>query len=163
MKTADLYDQYGEQLQVAAPEFKDYGGRRGFHGEITTLKLFEDNSLMRETLGQRGDARVLVVDGGGSLRCALLGDQLARLGMDSGWSGIIIYGCIRDAEEIAAMDFGVKALNTNPTKSVKRGEGQKDISVRFAGVRFTPGEYAYADTDGIVLSETKLNITEPAA
>ncbi len=162
MKTADLYDQYGEQLQVAEPKFHNYGGRRNFHGQITTLKLFEDNSLIREALSQSGDSRVLVVDGGGSLRCALLGDQLARLGMNNGWSGIIIFGCIRDAEDIGAMDFGVKALSTNPTKSVKRGEGQKDIGVRFAGVRFDPGGYAYSDTDGIVISERKLTIREPA-
>jgi regulator of ribonuclease activity A len=161
MKTADLYDGYGEQLQVAAPAFTNYGARREFSGQITTLKIFEDNTLVRETLNQPGVGKVLVVDGGGSLRCALLGDQLAQLAVDNGWSGIIINGCIRDADMIRTMDVGVKALNTNPAKSAKRGEGQRDIVVNFAGASFTPGAYAYADTDGIVVSKQSLNELEP--
>ncbi len=161
MKTADLYDNYGEQLQVAAPAFVNYGGRNAFSGWIVTLKLFEDNTLVRETLEQPGAGKVLVVDGGGSLRCALLGDQIAQLAVDNGWPGIIINGCIRDADMIRAMDIGVKALNTNPTKSVKRGEGQRDMVIYFAGVSFTPGAYVYADTDGIVVSEQSLNESEP--
>ncbi len=161
MKTADLYDDYGEQLQVAAPTFVNYGGRRAFSGRIATLKLFEDNTLLRETLNQPGAGKVLVVDGGGSLRCALLGDQMAQLAVDNGWPGIIINGCIRDADMIRTMDIGVKALNTNPAKSVKRGEGQRDIVINFAGVSFTPGAYVYADTDGIVVSERSLNEPEP--
>lgn len=161
MKTADLYDDYGEQLQVVTPAFANYGARRSFGGQITTLKLFEDNTLVRETLNQPGVGKVLVVDGGGSLRCALLGDQLAQLAVENGWAGIIINGCIRDADMIGSMDIGVKALNTNPAKSVKRGEGQRDIVVNFAGASFTPGDYVYADTDGIVVSEQSLNKSGP--
>lgn len=161
MKTADLYDDYGEQLQVVAPGFGNYGARSAFSGQITTLKLFEDNTLVRETLNQPGVGKVLIVDGGGSLRCALLGDQLAQLAVDNGWSGIIINGCIRDADMIKTMDVGVKALNTNPAKSAKRGEGQRDMVVAFAGASFTPGAYVYADTDGIVVSERKLNESGP--
>lgn len=156
MKTADLYDEYGDQLQVVTPAFVNYGARHAFSGQITTLKLFEDNTLVRETLSQAVSGKVLVVDGGGSLRCALVGDQLAQLAVDNGWSGIIINGCIRDADMIRTMDIGVKALNTNPAKSAKRGEGQRDIVVNFAGASFRPGAYVYADTDGIVVSETSL-------
>ncbi len=161
MKTADLYDVYGEQLQVAVPAFESYGAQHAFSGQITTLKLFEDNTLVRETLNQPGVGKVLVVDGGGSLRCALLGDQLAKLAVDNGWSGIIINGCIRDSDVIRTLDIGVKALNTNPAKSAKRGEGQRDIEVQFAGARFAPGAYVYADTDGIVISDRSLNESEP--
>lgn len=160
MKTADLYDDYGDLLQVVTPAFANYGARHAFSGQITTLKLFEDNTLVRETLSQSGDGKVLVVDGGGSLRCALLGDQLAQLAVENGWSGVIINGCIRDADMIRTMDVGVKALNTNPAKSAKRGEGQRDIMVYFAGASFRPGAYVYADSDGIVVSEQSLNEAE---
>ncbi len=150
--TADLYDAHGDDLQVALPLFRDYGGRGEFHGAVVTLKLHEDNSLVRETLGEPGEGRVLVVDGGGSLRCALLGDNLARMAAANGWSGLVIHGCIRDSVEIARLPIGVKALATNPTKSLKRGEGQRDVVVRFADVSFVPGCYLYADADGIVVS-----------
>ncbi len=156
IKTADLYDHFSEHLQIADPILTNFGGRRAFYGKITALKVFEDNSLVRESLQRPGDGDVLVVDGGGSLRCALLGDQLAELGRDNGWSGLIINGCIRDSEVLAALDIGVKALNTNPVKSVKRGEGQADIPVRFAGIWFHPGAYVYADADGIAVSARKL-------
>ncbi|RLA37664.1 MAG: putative 4-hydroxy-4-methyl-2-oxoglutarate aldolase, partial [Gammaproteobacteria bacterium] len=104
--TADLYDSHGDALQVAAPVFRDYGGRRRFHGPVATLKVYEDNSLVRETLGQPGEGRVLVVDGGGSLRCALLGDNLAQMGAANGWAGVVVHGCIRDAVEIGKLPLG---------------------------------------------------------
>ncbi len=154
--TADLYDHHGENLQVAEPVLRDFGGKANFHGPIATVKVFEDNTLVRQSLEQAGDGRVLVIDGGGSLRCALVGDQIAALALNSDWSGLVIYGCIRDSVEIGGLEIGVKALNTNPAKSVKRGEGQTDISVRFAGVDFVPGHYLYADCDGIVVSQTEL-------
>ena len=154
--TADLYDQHGEKLQVAQPLFNDFGGRMRFHGKIATVKVHEDNSLVRTALEEKGEGRVLVIDGGESLRCALVGDMLAQLGKDNGWSGIVVSGCIRDSAVIITIDIGVKALGTNPRKSVKKGAGDCDIPVTFAGVTFTPGHYLYADEDGIVISPEKL-------
>jgi len=154
--TADLYDEYGEKLQVVLPMFRDYGGREKFFGPISTVKAHEDNTLVRVALEEPGEGRVLVVDGGESLRCAMVGDMLAQLGQDNGWSGIIVSGCIRDAAVIAGIDIGVKALNTNPRKSLKKGAGDRDISVTFAGVTFNVGEYIYADQDGIVIARNKL-------
>ncbi|NKB36631.1 MAG: ribonuclease E activity regulator RraA [Gammaproteobacteria bacterium] len=154
--TADLYDDYGDQLQVATPMFRDFGAKLSFSGPVSTLKVYEDNTLVRSALEEKGDGRVLVVDGGGSLRCALLGDMLAQLGVDNGWAGILVYGCIRDAAVIATMEIGVKALNSNPRKSVKKGFGERDIVVDFANVKFVPGAYLYADADGVLLANEKL-------
>jgi len=154
--TADLYDQYTGKVQVALPGFSDYGGRKRFCGPVATLKVHEDNSLVREALEQDGQGRVLVVDGGASMRCALLGDNLAQLARDNGWTGIVISGCIRDAAVIAGIDIGVKALATNPAKSEKHGAGQRDVALRFAGVTITPGMHLYADEDGILISEQSL-------
>lgn len=154
--TADLCDEHIDKLQVAEPIFRDYGAECMFEGEIHTLKVFEDNTLVRAALEKDGTGKVLVVDGGGSLRCALVGDNLAALAIKNGWRGIVVYGCIRDSKPIGTMKVGVKALNTNPTKSIKRNEGQENITVRFAGVEFKPGGYLYADEDGIVVSETQL-------
>ena len=150
--TADLCDAHQDSLQVCEPIFADYGGRRSFHGPVRTLKCFEDNSLVRDALGQPGEGAVLVVDGGGSRRCAMLGDQLAEMAVKNGWAGVVMHGLIRDSEAIGAMSLGVKALGTIPLKSVKRGEGQAGIAVRFAGISFTPGDWLYADSDGIVVS-----------
>lgn len=154
--TADLCDEHIEKLQVVEPVFRDFGAISTFEGEIHTLKVFEDNTLVRSVLEQDGMGKVLVVDGGGSLRCALVGDNLAALAIKNNWRGIVVYGCIRDARPIGEMKVGVKALNTNPTKSIKRNEGQQNIPVRFAGVDFKPGQYLYADQDGIVVSEFQL-------
>ncbi len=154
--TADLYDQFGDKVQVALPVFNDYGKKRKFCGPISTLKVHEDNTLVRSALEEEGEGRVLVVDGGGSLACALLGDMLAKLGVDNGWQGIIVYGCIRDSAIVADMDIGVKAMNTNPKKSLKKGLGDRDIPVEFANVKFTPGDYVYADEDGVLLANEKL-------
>lgn len=154
--TADLYDEYGDQLQVALPMFRHYGGCRQFNGPVSTVKVFEDNSLVRTALEEPGQGRVLVIDGGESMKCALLGDLLAQLGKDNDWSGIIISGCIRDSAVIAGIDIGVMALNTNPRKSVKKGEGDRDIPVSFSGVTFTPGDFVYADEDGILVSSMKI-------
>lgn len=156
-KTADLYDAYGDTLQVAAPVFRHFGRREAFAGPIATVKVFEDNTLVRANLEAVGRGRVLVVDGGGSLRCALVGDLLARLAIDNEWAGIVINGCVRDSKEINRMDIGIKAIAANPARSGKRGEGQEDVTVRFANVMFTPGHYVYADSDGILVSETKLD------
>ncbi|HKK16374.1 MAG TPA: ribonuclease E activity regulator RraA [Gammaproteobacteria bacterium] len=154
--TADLYDEYGDKLRVALPMFHDYGGKKIFHGPVSTVKVHEDNSLVRAALEEKGEGRVLVVDGGESMRCALVGDMLAQLGRDNGWTGIIVSGCIRDSAVIATIDIGVKAIATNPRKSVKKGAGDRDIPVTFAGITFTPGYYLYADSDGIVLAADRI-------
>ena len=156
--TADLYDKYEESLQIARPIFNDYGGKKAFCGPMATVKVFEDNSLVKEALAESGQGKVLIVDGGASLRCALAGDRLAQMGRENGWAGIIVYGCIRDSQIIAALDIGLKALNTNPRKSVKQGRGERDIPLYFADVCFAPGRYVYADRDGIALSSTRLEL-----
>lgn len=155
VKTADLYDIYDEKLQVCEPIFRQYGRNENFNGSIVTLKCFEDNSLVRELVSKPGNSQVLVVDGGGSLRCAMLGDQLTKMAVDSGWAGIVIFGCIRDSEEIGEMPIGVLALATNPRKSVKKGVGEIGKVMTFAGVTFRPGEWLYADRDGVVLLEKR--------
>lgn len=154
--TADLYDRFGERLAVAEPIFRDFGGRAVFSGPIETIKAFEDNSLVRNALEEPGEGRVLVVDGGGSLRCALVGDQLARLGQKNGWNGIVVWGCVRDSAVLRTIPIGIKALAANPTKSVKRNEGRRGLAVRFAGVEFRSGQFVYADEDGVVVSPARL-------
>lgn len=160
-RTADLCDRHEErvragELRVLEPLFNSYGGRDAFHGRISTLKLFEDNSLVRKALEADGNGRVLVIDGGGSLRCALVGDQLAALAVKNGWAGLLVYGCIRDSAAIGAMDIGLLALDTHPLRSVKKNTGEADVPVTFAGVTFLPGHYLYADTDGVLVSPTAL-------
>jgi len=155
-KTPDLCDQFeadlGTSVRVVAPMFRRYGGRNAFSGRIATLKLFEDNSLVRTAFGEDGKGKVLVIDGGGSLRCALVGDQLAILAQKNGWEGVIVYGCIRDSGDINGIDIGVRALDTHPQKSIKKNVGDRDIAVTFGGVTFKPGEYLYADEDGVLVS-----------
>lgn len=154
--TTDLCDQFSDRISIAQPIFNDYGGVVRFHGPIVTVKVFEDNVLVKQALGQTVQGSVLVVDGGGSCRCALLGDMLAGMAKDNGWSGILVNGCIRDSAEIAKIGLGVKALNTHPLKSIKRGEGQENIPVSFAGIDFTPGAFLYADEDGVIVSANEL-------
>ncbi len=115
--------------------------------------------MVRTALEEPGNGRVLMIDGDESLHCAMVGDMLAKLGMENGWSGIIVFGCIRDAEVISTIDIGIKALNTNPRKSLKQGLGERDVSVSFAGVTFNVGEYVYADTDGVIVSKKKINLS----
>lgn len=148
--TADLTDEHPD-LQVLELPLRDFGGHVSFHGPVSTLKVFEDNTLVRTAFETPGAGRVLVVDGGGSLRCALVGDLLAELAQRNGWAGAIVYGAIRDCTPIAGIGIGLKALGTHPRKSVKRGEGQRDIPVHFGGLTIRPGDYLYADADGVVL------------
>ena len=156
-KTADLLDDHEDKpLQVLQPGFHNFGGRNKFAGEIVTIKIHEDNSLVREFVAMEGKGKVLVVDGGGSTRCALLGDMLAEKAAKNGWEGVIVYGLIRDSVDIGKMDIGVKALGTIPLKSVKRGFGVKGEPVHFHDVTFTPGQYVYSDEDGIIVSPVKL-------
>jgi regulator of ribonuclease activity A len=155
-QTADLCDANEGKIRVVTPMFRNFGGRTAFGGRIATLKVFEDNTLVRTALEESGKGQVLVVDGGGSNRCALVGDQLALLGIKNGWAGIVVYGCIRDSKPIGAMDIGLAALGTNPLKSIKKGVGERDLAVTFGGVTFTPGEYLYADEDGVIVSSEPL-------
>ncbi|CAI8973201.1 ribonuclease E activity regulator RraA [Methylocaldum szegediense] len=156
--TPDLCDRYSDthHLQIAEPIFRPFGGKSAFSGRVTTLKVFEDNVLLRTVLEEKVENRVLVVDGGGSHRCALLGGNLAKLACDNGWQGIIVYGCIRDSVEINRLPIGIRALHTHPLKSHKKGGGDRDILVTFAGINFRTGYYVYADEDGIVVSENEL-------
>ena len=156
-QTADLSDAHSTITQVAEPLLQAYGGVSRFAGEIVTVKCHEDNSLVRDMLGEAGQGKVLVVDGGGSLRCALVGDQIGQLAVDNGWAGIIVYGCIRDSAALGQMLIGVCALATHPVKSIKKGVGEKQLAVSFAGVQFVPGNYVYIDEDGILLAPHKLD------
>lgn len=154
--TADLSDAHPD-AQIAEPLFADFGGVERFCGPVVALKVFEDNSLVKLALEEPGAGRVLVIDGGGSLRCALVGGNLAKLGVDNGWHGVIVNGCIRDAEEIAGLPIGVKALATHPRRSEKGlHSGQRLRSVTFAGVTFHDGQWLYADIDGLLVSERPL-------
>ncbi|ADC62179.1 ribonuclease E activity regulator RraA [Allochromatium vinosum] len=155
-KTADLYDQYGDDLRTCEPIFRDFGGKSRFHGPIVTVKCFEDNSFVKSTLAEPGAGRVLVVDAGGSRRCAMLGDLIAASAVEQGWAGVVLFGCVRDTVEIGRMPLGIKALASIPRKSERRGEGQRDIPVSFAGVRFAPGDHIYCDEDGILVADRAL-------
>jgi len=155
-KTADLCDEYADLLRIVYPGFLNFGGLTSFQGPISTVKCFEDNSKVRQQLSTAGHGRVLVVDAGGSRRCAMLGDILAAMGVDNGWAGVVMYGLIRDSLEISQMPLGVKALGTHPLKSDKKDIGDIDIEVSFCGVTIKPGEYLYADHDGIIISSTDL-------
>ena len=155
-QTADLCDAHEDKVRVVAPMFRSYGGRRSFCGPIATLKLFEDNGLVRKALESPGNGRVLVIDGGGSLRRALIGDQLAALGVKNGWSGAVVYGCIRDSQAISGMDIGMLALATHPQKTQRKNQGDAEVPVVFGGVTFTPGEWLYADADGVIVSPAPL-------
>jgi regulator of ribonuclease activity A len=155
-KTADLCDSFLSSLQIAEPLFQDYGGLKSFCGQIVTVQAFEDNALVRQQLETDGQNRVLVVDGGGSMECALVGDQLAQMAYENGWSGIVINGCIRDSAEISEIAIGLKALNIVPNKSSRKGIKDQDMPVHFAGVTFNPGHYLYADRDGVVIADRNL-------
>ena len=155
--TPDLCDDYPELVRVLDPIFSNFGGRERFSGPLVTVKCFEDNSLVKELVGTPGEGRVLVVDAGGSMRRACLGDMLAEQASVNGWAGLVIYGCIRDVDEIMATDIGVQALGTHPMKTDKKGIGELGISVTFAGVTFSLGDYVYADNNGIIVSSQRLD------
>jgi len=155
--TTDISDAHPE-LPVCEPLFGDYGGKEKFFGPIRTLKIFEDNALVRSTLETPGKGAVLVVDGGGSIRCALVGGNLGVLAVKNGWAGIVVYGYVRDSEELSQQQVGIKALGAHPRKSEKGlHSGHIDKVVSFAGVTFKPGAWLYADADGIVVSDTAVH------
>lgn len=154
--TCDLCDAHPEKVRVVDSMFTNYGGRPVFGGQIVTVKCHEDNTVVKEQVGTPGKGKVLVVDGGGSKRCALLGDMLAAQAAKNGWEGIIIFGAIRDVDEIRSTDVGVQALGTIPLKSNRQGRGDLNIPVTFGGVTFREGEYLYADNNGIIASTESL-------
>lgn len=154
--TADLCDDYGPGVQAAQPLLHDFGGADAFCGPIATVKVEDDNTSVRVRLEEPGLGRVLVVDGGGSLRCALVGDRLAQLAHDNNWAGLIVFGCVRDSVALRQVQIGIKALATMPRKSEKRGLGEHDVEVYFAGVTFIPGHFVYVDADGIVVAPNPL-------
>lgn len=153
--TPDICDAYPE-VSVIAPLFTNFGGVRAFAGPVRTVTCFEDNSMVKQAVGEPGDGAVLVVDGGGSQRCAMLGDMLAQKAADNGWAGIIMYGCVRDVDILARTQLGVQALGSHPRRSHKRGEGTRDIAVDIAGVSVRPGQWLYADNNGIVIADQAL-------
>jgi regulator of ribonuclease activity A len=157
--TTDLCDAH-PGVQVAEPVLRHFGGRVRFAGQVATVLCIEDNSKVREAVGEPGRGRVLVVDGGASSQCALLGDLLGEKAAANGWSGVIVNGCVRDSARLGELDLGVLALATHPRRSEKRGHGDRDVPVRFAGVTFHPGDYLYADEDGLIVSGTELSPPE---
>lgn len=159
LATTDLCDAH-PAVQVAEPVFRHFGGRAGFAGEVATVLCLEDNSKVREAVGEPGRGRVLVVDGGGSLQCALLGDLLGEKAVANGWSGIIVNGCVRDTARLGQLALGVMARAAHPRRSEKRGHGERDVAVRFGGVTFHPGDQVYADQDGIIVSAVPLAVPE---
>ena len=156
--TPDLCDLYPELIRVAEPIFKSFGGRSSFGGEIVTVKCLEDNSAVKESAGKPGHGKVMVVDGGGSLRKALLGDLIAETARKNGWEGLIIYGAVRDVDTLSGLDLGIKALASIPLKTERKGLGELNVPVTFGGVTFIPGEYVYADSTGIIVSSKPLEM-----
>ncbi|TCN22227.1 ribonuclease E activity regulator RraA [Mesobacillus foraminis] len=155
-KTADLCDEFGNELEVCQLEFKSYGKRSKFSGPVATVRVFEDNVLVLESLETVPEGSVLVVDGGGSRRCALMGDRLGKIAQDRKLAGIIINGCVRDSEDLGQLDIGILAIGTNPLRSKKDGKGERQIPVFFGNIDWTPESHVYADGDGVILSKGKL-------
>ncbi len=149
--TADVYDERGEQLDSLALQLRDLGGKRAFDGPVRTVRCYRDNALVKSVLQTPGDGAVLVVDGGGSLESALVGDIIAGAAVENGWAGVIVFGAVRDAAVLATLPLGVKALGTNPRKSAKDGVGEVDVPVEIAGVVFAPGRRVWADEDGVLV------------
>ena len=156
LATTDLSDAHPGRVRHAESIFADYGGRLAFSGPVETLRVPDDNSLVREAVESEGRGRVLVVDGGGELTYALFGGNLGKLAEKNGWAGVVIHGCVRDTAELAECDIGIKALAAHPKRSEKRGLGEKNVVLRLAGLTIAPGEWLYADEDGIIVSAQKL-------
>ncbi|GAA3579996.1 ribonuclease E activity regulator RraA [Nonomuraea rosea] len=152
MNTADLYDERGDELDSCDLQLRQYGGRGSFDGTISTVRCHQDNVLLKAALSEPGTGRVLVVDGGGSLHSALMGDVIAGLAVANGWAGVLIHGAVRDVAALRELDLGVKALGSNPRKSAKEGAGERDVPVTFGGVTFVPGAQLFSDDDGILVT-----------
>ncbi len=154
--TADLVDEFEDRVHSCTVQFRQFGGRLRFGGPIRTVKTREDNALIKATLSQPGQGAVLVIDGGGSLQAALVGDIIAGLALANGWAGLVIFGAIRDTVALAQLDLGIKALGSNPRKSGKTGAGELDVAVEFGGVSFRPGHWLYSDEDGVLVADERL-------
>ena len=155
--TCDISDQLHPHVQYLDPIFKSYGGKTAFSGRIVTIKCFEDNSLVEEALNMNGKGCVLVIDAGESLRCAMLGDKRALDAIKNEWEGVIVNGSIRDSVMINSMTIGIRALGACPRKSIKKGNGKRNLTVDFSNVKFIPNHYLYADEDGVIVIENKVN------
>jgi regulator of ribonuclease activity A len=150
--TADLVDDIGPEVRSCDVQFRQFGGRTEFAGPISTVRCFEDNALLKSVLSEPGEGRVLVIDGDASVHAALVGDVIAELGRSNGWAGLVVHGAVRDAATLRTLAIGIKALGTNPRKGTKTGAGERDVPVSFGGVTFAPGDVAYSDDDGIVVT-----------
>ncbi len=149
--TADLVDDIGADVRSCDLQFRQFGARTEVAGPISTVRCFQDNALVKSVLSEPGAGRVLVIDGGGSVHTALIGDVIAELARSNGWAGLVVHGAVRDAAALRRIDIGIKALGTNPRKSAKTGAGERDVVVSLGGVAFVPGDIAYSDDDGIVV------------
>ena len=156
LSTPDLCDARESEVRVLEPIFNNYGGVKSFFGPGVTIKCHEDNSVVKELVSTPGNGQVIVMDGGGSMRRAILGDMLAEKAAQNGWAGLVINGCIRDVDEIGQTNLGVKALNVHPMKTDKRGIGDLNVPVQMAGQIIQPGEWIYADNNGVIVSAQKL-------
>lgn len=149
--TADLYDEHGEDLESCDTQFRQFGARQRFQGSIVTVRCHEDNAILKTIISDPGEGKVVVVDGDGSVHCAMLGDKMAEMALSNGWEGVIINGAIRDATALEKLNIGIKAIGTNPRKSHKHGTGERDVPVAFGGAIFTPGAHLVSDEDGVVV------------
>ena len=158
--TSELCDLYAEQVDVVEPIFSSFGGVSNFYGKVTTVKCFESNGLIAEVLEENGEGRVLVIDGGGAVRRGLIDAELAQLAVDNGWEGIIVYGAVRQIQQLENLDIGIHALAPIPVSADESSAGESDIPVNFGGVTFFPEDYIYADLTGIILSQEPLDLDD---
>ena len=158
--TSELCDLYAEQVDVVEPIFSSFGGVSNFYGKVTTVKCFESNGLIAEVLEENGEGRVLVIDGGGAVRRGLIDAELTQLAVDNGWEGIIVYGAVRQIQQLENLDIGIHALAPIPVSADESSAGESDIPVNFGGVTFFPEDYIYADLTGIILSQEPLDLDD---
>lgn len=158
--TSELCDLYAEQVDVVEPIFSSFGGVSNFYGKVTTVKCFESNGLIAEVLEENGEGRVLVIDGGGAVRRGLIDAELAQLAVDNGWEGIIVYGAVRQIQQLENLDIGIHALAPIPVSADEISAGESDVPVNFGGVTFFPEDYIYADLTGIILSQEPLDLDD---
>lgn len=158
--TSELCDLYAEQVDVVEPIFSSFGGVSNFYGKVTTVKCFESNGLIAEVLEENGEGRVLVIDGGGAVRRGLIDAELAQLAVDNGWEGIIVYGAVRQIQQLENLDIGIHALAPIPVSADESSAGESDVPVNFGGVTFFPEDYIYADLTGIILSQELLDLDD---
>ena len=156
ISTPDLCDAYPEHVRVLEPMLANFGGIDAFAGLAVTVKCYEDNSIVKELAASAGEGRVMVVDGGGSMRRALLGDQVAAQAARNGWAGLVIFGCVRDVDALAETELGIQAIGPVPVKTEKRGIGDRDVPVTFGGVTVNPGDWVYADNNGVIVADREL-------